>query len=150
MYVTIIDNTNDLSNLSASFQLTDPLGADQFYLGGEDIPLGVALGESVAPFTLIDDHHQSGTLGFAAGSYTGTGASAAIGVTRTAGSYGAVSLNYATTTNGSTAVLGVDYAAAGGLLTFQPTDTNLAFTVTILNNAYNSPVEKTVNLYLTD
>ena len=135
--VTIIENTNSLNNLSANFQLTDPVGVDQFYLGGQNIPLGVALGASSAPLALIDDHHQSGTFGFASPSYTGTGQGAAITVTRTNGSYGNVSLNYATTTNGSTAVLGSDYTAASGTLTFQPTDTNIAFNVPILSSNYN-------------
>ena len=59
-----------------------------------------------------------------------------------------VSLNYATTTNGSTAILGSDYSAASGTLTFQPTDTNLVFNVPILSSNYNNSVEKFVNLSL--
>ena len=123
-------------------------GADLFYLGGQDIPLGVALGASLAPLTLIDDHHQSGTFGFASPTYTGTGQTA-IAVARTNGNYGQVSLNYATTTNGSTAILGSDYNAASGTLTFLSGTTNLAFTVPVLASNYNSSVEKLVNLYLT-
>src|SRR5208283_3449330 len=68
--VNVFENPNSLNNLNAQFQLANPGNADQFYLGGEDIPLGVALGASTAPFTLIDDHHTSGTFGFAASSYT--------------------------------------------------------------------------------
>ena len=145
----IIDSTNSLSNLSAQFKLTDPANADQFYLGGQDIPLGVALGESVAPLTLIDDHLQAGTFGFVSSNYTGVFPSASIGVTRSGvNNSGLVSLNYATTTNGSTAILGSDYNAASGTLTFQPAVTNLSFNVQILNSNYSSSVEKYVNLQL--
>ena len=146
--VNILENTNSLSNLSAQFQVSDPVTSDQFYLGGEDIPLGVALGQSVVPLTLIDDHKQSGAFGFASSSYTGTGQSAAIAVTRTNGTYGVVYLSYATTTNGSTAVLGSDYLANSGTMTFQPSDTNHVFNVTILNSNWVGSVEKTVNLSL--
>jgi uncharacterized delta-60 repeat protein len=146
--VTIFENTNSLNNLNAQFQLTDPIGADQFYLGGEDIPLGVALGESLAPLTLIDDHHTSGTFGFSSSNYVGNGQSASIGVTRTNGTYGVVSMNYATTTNGSTAILNSDYNATGGTLSFQPSDTLKTFNVPILSSNYNSSVEKFVNIQL--
>jgi uncharacterized delta-60 repeat protein len=146
--VDIIDNSNSLNNLSAQFQMSCPPNADQFYLGGDDIPLGVALGESVAPFTLIDDHHVSGTFSFGSSDYIGTGNSASISVTRSNGTYGVVSLNYATTTNGSTAILNSDYAAASGTLTFQPADTGKTFTVPILNSNWTSSAEKIVNLTL--
>ncbi len=59
--VSITDNTDNLNNLNAKFQLSDPV-QDQFYLGGQDIPLGVALGQSTAPFTLIDDHEGAGNF----------------------------------------------------------------------------------------
>ena len=70
---SILDNTNSLNNLNAQFQLSDPLGADQFYLGGAGYPAGGGAGSSLAPLTLIDDHHQSGTFGFASATYTGVG-----------------------------------------------------------------------------
>ncbi len=146
--VNVLENTNSLNNLTAQFQLTDPVNADQFYLGGENIPLGVALGESLAPFTLIDDHKQCGTFGFASSSYTGTGQNASISVSRTNGTYGVVYLSYATTTNGSTAILDSDYSATSGTMTFQPSDTNHTFNVTILNSNWTSSAEKTVNLSL--
>lgn len=149
--LTVTGNTNTLNDLSAQFQLSNP-AADQFYLGGEDIPLGVGLGESSAPLTLIEDRHQSGTFGFAASSYTGTGLNAAIGITRTNGTYGSVSVTYTTTTNGSTAVAGSDYVptrGGKGTVTFLATDTTKSFNVQILSSNYNSSVEKTVNLLLT-
>jgi uncharacterized delta-60 repeat protein len=146
--VNIIENTNSLSNLSAQFQMVDPMDADQFYLGGENIPLGVALGESIAPLTLIDDHHLAGTFGFASSSYTGMGQGAVISIARTNGSYGQVYLSYATTTNGSTAILNSDYTAASGTLTFQPGDLTHTFTVPILTTNSANSAEKIVNLML--
>jgi uncharacterized delta-60 repeat protein len=146
--VTIAGSPNSFNDLNAQFQMANPV-KDQFYLGGEDIPLGVALGESSAPLKIIEDRHQSGTFGFASPSYTGTGLAAPIALTRTNGTYGVVAVSYTTTTNGSTAVAGADYRATSGSVSFQPTDTNKTFNVTILNSNYVSSVEKTVNLLLT-
>jgi len=146
--VNILANTNSLNNLTAQFQMANPLTSDQFYLGGEDTPLGVALGKSIAPLTLIDDHHQSGQFGFTSDNYVGAGLNASIPVNRTNGTYGIVYLSYATTTNGSSAILNNDYLASSGTLTFQPSDTNHTFNVTILSSNSVSPVEKTVNLTL--
>jgi len=146
----IVTNSYNLKNLDARLQLSNPLNEDQFYLGGEDIPLGVALGASAAPLTLIEDRHVCGTFGFALSNYVGTGLSAPIALTRTNGTYGQVTVSYATTTNGSTAVAGVDYTPLyGKSITFQATDTNKSFNVTILSSNNISSVEKTVNLLLT-
>ena len=65
VYLTLTGSEGATKNLNAVFQMSNPAGADEFYLGGEDIPLGVALGEPAAPLVLIDDHHTSGTFGFA-------------------------------------------------------------------------------------
>jgi len=146
--VSIINNPQSSGNLSAQFQLANPSGADQFYLGGQNIPLGVALGESVAPLTIQDTAHSDGVFGFAAASFTATNSSATVGVVRTNSTSGTVQLSYSTTTNGSTAVLGSDYNAAGGTLTFNPGQTTNSFPVAILFNGSISSVEKTVNLQL--
>ncbi len=146
--VNIFETTNSFNNLTAQFQLANPVDADQFYLGGENVPLGVALGESIAPFTIIDDHHNSGTFGFASANFIGNGQSATISVARTNGSYGIVYLSYTTTTNGSTAILNSDYLASSGTMTFQPSDTNHTFNVVILNTNSISATEKLVNLNL--
>ena len=146
--LNILENTNSLNNLTAQFQLASPPNADQLYLGGEDIALGVALGESLAPLTIIDDHHQSGTFGFASPEFIGNGQSATISVARTNGTYGIVYLSYTTTTNGSTAILNSDYLASNGTMTFQPSDTNHTFNVVILNTNSISAAEKIVNLNL--
>jgi hypothetical protein len=53
--VDLPSDTSVAGDLTANFQLANPSLADQFYLGGENIPLGGALGPSVSPFTLVDD-----------------------------------------------------------------------------------------------
>jgi len=145
--VSIINDTSSSGNLSAQFVMANP-GADMFYLGGQLIPMGVALGESVAPLTVVDNLHQDGVFGFASPSYVATNAIVSVVLTRTNGTFGTVQMNYQTTTNGSTAVLNADYRATNGVVTFTPGQTSNAFPVTILNNSYISSLEKTVNVQL--
>lgn len=145
--VSIINNTTSSGNLNATFQMANPSGADQFYLGGQNIPLGVALGTSVAPLTVVDNSHQDGVFGFSAGSFTANSSTAAVGITRTGSSSGTVQLSYTTTTNG-TALVGTDYRATNGLVTFNPGQTNSSFALTILGNGYIASVEKTVGVQL--
>ena len=146
--VSILNNSASSGNLLAQFQLANPGGADQFYLGGQDIPVGVALGAYSVPLTIVDDDRQSGMFGFAAPSYTANGANASIGVVRTNGTYGSVQMNYATVTNGSTAIVSNDYIPASGFITFNDGQPSQSFNVTILQTNNISPVEKTVNLVL--
>ena len=145
--VSIINNASSSGNLSAQFQLANP-GADQFYLGGQNIPLGVALGESLAPLTVVDNSHQDGVFGFASSSYTATNSSVLVNISRTNGTAGTVQVSYQTTTNGNTAVAGTDYIPTNGVLTFTPGQSSNAFPVTIVQNSYVSGQEKTVNLQL--
>ena len=147
--VSVINNKNTSGNLNAQFQLANPSGADQFYLGSENIPVGSALGASAAPFTLIDDNKQSGVFGFRSPTYTATNLSAAIALVRSNGVYGTVSLKYSTS-NG-TAVAGTDYVAiAPANSIFLQGVTSNSFNVTVKNNGliYTNIVEKTVNLRL--
>jgi uncharacterized delta-60 repeat protein len=146
--VTLLNNALASGDQNGQFQLANPSGADQFYLGGQNIPLGLALGRSASPLTIIDDHHDSGAFGFSSPSYTANSSNATINVNRTGGTYGNVSLNYATTTSGSTAILNSDYRAASGTLNFGNGQTNRTFNVQVLNTNYISSVEKTVNLKL--
>ena len=76
-----------------------------FYLGGQLIPLGVALGEPAAPLTIVDNSHQDGVFGFTSSSYTATNSPAVMGISRASSSFGTVQVSYQTTTNG-TAVSG--------------------------------------------
>jgi uncharacterized delta-60 repeat protein len=146
--INIINSSQSSGNLSAGLTLANPVGADQFYLGGQNIPLGTALGISYAPFTIIDNTHQDGTFGFSTGSYTATNTSAVVSVLRTNSSIGTVTVYYQTVTNGSTAVAGTDYQPTSGALIFSPGQTQNNFAVTVVQNSYISAVEKTVSLQL--
>jgi uncharacterized delta-60 repeat protein len=146
--IFIINNTSSSGNLSAQLQLANPADADQFYLGGQNIPLGVALGESQAPLTLIDNTHQDGVFGFASPTFVASNSPTSVTIIRTNGSFGSVQLNYQTTTNGSTAVLNTDYRATNGVLSFASGQTNGSFPVTILNNGSVSAQEKKIAVQL--
>ena len=145
--VSIINNTTTSGNLSAQFQLANP-GADMFYLGGQLIPLGVALGESSAPLTVVDNSHNDGVFGFGSSSYVATNSSASISLVRSNGLSGTVQVYYQTTTAGSTAVAGTDYTPTSGEVTFNPSQSSNSFPVIVLENSYISSQEKTVNLQL--
>jgi uncharacterized delta-60 repeat protein len=149
VFVRVINDTLNHGNLTASFQLANPSGADSFYLGGENIPLAVALGRSVSPLTLIDNNQQAGTFGFAASTFIATNASAAISVLRSNGNYDQVTLNYST--SDGTAVAPGDYIAVPLTpMVFDPGDLGHGFNVTVNDNGYTYTnfFEKTVNLGL--
>ena len=135
----------------AQFQLANPVNADQFFLGGANIPIGEALGRSAAPFTITDDSHKLGTIGFAQAIYTvneGAGV-ATVNVSRTNGSYGTVAVHYTTTSATSTnAVIGQDYWATNGTLTFLAGVTNMTFAVPIIDNTLIQPADRIVGLAL--
>ena len=148
--VSVINNHQTSGNLDAQFQLANPSGANEFYLGGENIPLGSALGPSAAPFTLIDDTENAGVVGFVSPVYTATNIAAVISLVRSNGTYGTLTME-ASTTNG-TALAGIDYNGITNLTVsfLQGVVTN-SFTVTNLPNGLISTnfVEKFLNLYLT-
>ncbi|MGC9943972.1 MAG: Calx-beta domain-containing protein, partial [Verrucomicrobiota bacterium] len=147
--VNIIDNKNTSGNLDAQFQLANPSLSDTFYLGGEEIPVGTALGVSAAPLTLVDDTSAPGTFGFSSPSYVATNLSAAISVVRSNGVFGVVTMKYAT--ENGTALAGTDYVGITNQnLVFSSSQTSNAFNVTIKNDGYITNVEKTVKLSLYD
>src|SRR5665213_1205361 len=149
--VSVIKNPATSGNLSAQFQLANPSCADNFLLGGENIPLGGALGVSSAPYTEIDDTQKPGTFGFSSASFVATNASAHISVLRSNGVAGIISMRYSTT-NG-TAVAGTDYTGiTNQLLTFNQNVTSNGFNVAIKDNGfiYTNIQEKTVNLFLSN
>src|SRR5262249_722497 len=115
-------------------KLSNPTSADIFYLGGENIPVGVALGRSSAPVTLVDPQTHAGVLGFSATNYiVSETTNALVTVVRTNGSAGVVTVKYATA-NG-TATNGIHYRAASGQLTFLPGETNKSFSVPIIDES---------------
>ena len=151
--VTIINNKQSSGNLNAQFQLSNPTGPDQFYLGGQPIPMGGALGVSTAPFTLVDDNKQSGTLGFQSASYIATNLSAAITLVRSNGTFGTVSMRYFVTngTPPNAALAGTDFVAQINVpLTFNQGVVSNNFNVTLINSGliYTNINEKEVNLHL--
>ena len=146
--VSINNNQLTSGNTHAQFQLANPPNADQFFLGGQNIPLGVGLARSVAPFNIADDGRKAGTFGFTSPTYAGS-ANAVISVTRTNGNFnGAPILVDFETSAGSNTVPGVDYFDTSGTLTFNNGETLKTFNVQIVQSNYISAVEKTVNLHL--
>jgi uncharacterized delta-60 repeat protein/uncharacterized repeat protein (TIGR01451 family) len=143
VYISILDNTNAAGNLSFNLALSNPGDNDQFLLGGEKIPLGVGLGLRQASFTIINDQTKPGVLGFSSPTYTIAEAktNALITVTRTGGSDGAVTVQYATASG--TAVAATNYNAVSGRLTFNPGEVTKTFKVPILDDSvvgYNRTV----------
>ena len=115
--VSIIKNKSVSGNLSATFQVANP--SDTFYLGGQPIPVGAALGISSSTLTLVDDTSYPGTFGFTSPTYVATNLSAAISLVRSNGVYGQVSIRYEAT-NG-TAAAGTDYVGlTNKTLSFRP------------------------------
>lgn len=134
---------------NTTFRLSNPTFADTFFLGGENIPLGAALGRSQVGMQVVDDDRLAGVLGFALTNFVvveGAG-QAVITVIRTNGSYGTVSCRYEVVAGG-TATAGVDYQTRSGTLTFLNGVTNQTFTIPILNDSQVEP-DETVFLRLT-
>ncbi|HEY1787979.1 MAG TPA: Calx-beta domain-containing protein, partial [Verrucomicrobiae bacterium] len=147
--VSVINNAQKSGNENAGFQLANPSSDNEFYLGSENIPLGAALGANNAPFTLIDNTSQAGTLSFLSTNYIATNSLANITVVRSNGVFGIVSMR-CFATNG-TAIAGTDYWGVTNFsLQFGAGVTSNAFTVTILANGLVSTnfVEKTISLSL--
>lgn len=152
VYVTLLPDSTVAGNLSANYSLANPTLADQLYLGGEDIPVGGALGISSSPVSLIDNNQKAGTFGFVSSEFIATNSSPVITVVRRDGSFGTISLNYFTTTNG-TALVSTDFVAIPSTtMTFGQNVLTNTFPVSILANgliATNYP-EKSVNLRLSN
>lgn len=99
--------------------------------------------------TGTDAPGQPGTLRFSVAGYSvnENGGTATITVTRTGGSSGSVSVNYATS-NG-TATAGSDYTATSGTLSFADGEMTRTFTIAITNDALLEGNE-TINLTLSN
>jgi uncharacterized delta-60 repeat protein/uncharacterized repeat protein (TIGR01451 family) len=149
VYVGVLEDPATFGNLGLNLNLSYPQINDSFFLGGENIPLGTALGSTTVPMTIVDNKTLNGVIGFSSANYTvnENGANATITVTRTNGSAGLVTVQYATS-NG-TAIAGTtnDYLAVSGRLNFNPGELSKTFSVPIINNTVVAP-DKTVNLRL--
>ena len=142
--IQINNNTNISGNLNANLTLTNPTDAFTL-LGGEETPLGVALGPVAgAPLTIIDDAVRPGTLGFSPTNFNvveGNNATATITVTRTNGSGNQVTVQYSTAngTGAHGATNNTDYTAVTGTLTFGIGVVSQSFTVPIKNVTTSAP-----------
>ena len=124
-------------------------GTESFNLALSSPTAGATLAApSTAIVTIIDDDNADpGTLQFSAGTYTvGEGdGSFLVTVTRTGGSAGAVSVDYATSDGSATA--GSDYTAASGTLEFAAGQVANTFAVPILDDLL-AESDETINLAL--
>lgn len=147
--VGIISNPKNPGDLNAQFQLANP-NLDTFYLGGEEIPLGAALGASSAPFKLIDDTTSPGQFGFKSDNYFITNSPAVITLVRSNGTFGNVKVVYSTTNGTAISGVGKDYVGVtSGSQTFNSGVLATNFNITILNNNSVSNIDKTFNVKLT-
>jgi uncharacterized delta-60 repeat protein/uncharacterized repeat protein (TIGR01451 family) len=161
--INVISNSNP--DVSLNLALTQPKTMDTFFLGGvssasaqgvvnlptvegENIPLGVALGRSLAPLTILHNNQHPGVIGFSSAVFTTNenSGNAVITVARTGGTDGTVTVKYSTSTGG-TAHAGVDYTAKNGTLTFFSGQTSQTFTVPLINNS-SAQADRTVGLTL--
>lgn len=143
LIVTIKNDTIDFGDRNTTLRLGNPTAADQFLLGGENIPLGGALGLSQAPLTIYEDDKLPGVLTFESVNYVVNEnvTNAVITVVRTNGSAGTVTVRIDTTTGGS-ATAGVDYQVRSATLSFAPGQkTNKSFTIPIANDSGVEPDE---------
>jgi hypothetical protein len=129
---------------------------DNLVEGSETVPLvltpngdAVVQDPNSAVLTILDDELPPGALQFSAPTYSigEGGGTATITVSRSGGSAGTVSVNFTTTTDGSTATPGEDYRPVTGVLTFAPGVTTQTFTITILDDGMDEP-DETVGLVL--
>ena len=146
--VSIPHRTGVQGNRTAPFKLDVPSGADVFFLGGENIPLGGALGRTTASLQINEVDSLPGIIGFTSDGYTvnENGTNAVITLTRTNGSAGSVSVVFATA-NG-TAIKNVNYTGVTNTITFGQGVTNKTVLVPILNNSTVQADDLTVLLSL--
>lgn len=133
--VTVLNDNVSQGNRNTTFRLSNPTASDQFLLGGENIPLGGALGFSQSPFTITDDDQSKGTLTLLSANYVVNEnvTNAVVTVIRTNGSYGSVSVSYATVPGGTATA--ADYQSRSGTLVFANGQTNKTFTIPITDDS---------------
>jgi uncharacterized delta-60 repeat protein/uncharacterized repeat protein (TIGR01451 family) len=147
--VNIINNTTASGNRSYNLNLSIPSQADSFFLGGANVPLGLALGpETSTPSLIIDNRNPPGTFSFITTNYTASEAagSVSIMVSRSNGSGDTVTLKYLTQDLPGAPPPGigfarsnVNYFATSGTLTFYPGITNQSFTVGLRDDGHVDP-----------
>ncbi len=143
--VAINNDTTPESNESVNLTLTNPLSPPS---GG----IAILGRQSTAQLTIVDNDFLAGTIAFDPSTYTVSedGGAATITVKRTGGSTGAVSVDYTTSSFGSTAKAGSNYTPKAGTLTWGNGETgSRTFTIDILKDTVT--VQNTaLNLYLSN
>ncbi len=129
--VPIANNTSTEGNRSFNIILSSPTG-------------GTAIGTTSATVTINDDESVpvtgSGSMKFSASSYSATETSGqAIITVNHAGGLGPVSVSYST--NGGTALPGVDYVATSGTLHFAAGETSKTFSIPIYGDSVSDAGE---------
>jgi uncharacterized repeat protein (TIGR01451 family)/uncharacterized delta-60 repeat protein len=145
-----IENSGTPGNVDTQVQLANPSGADQFFLGGQNMPLGNALGASTAPLTIVDDSHTPGVIGFSSANYyvNENAGTATITITRTNGSAGFPSVVVSTVDG--TGHAGSNYVAfSNKRITFQPGEISTNISIKIIDDGVSEPNGLTVGLRLT-
>ncbi|MEO7675496.1 MAG: Calx-beta domain-containing protein, partial [Verrucomicrobiota bacterium] len=130
---------------AGGFDMTDP--DSEFSLGGEHIALEPALGRSSATLSIIDRSRQQAILEFSAPEFviSENATNVQVSVTRTGGSGGSVSVQYATADG--TATKNLDYLPKSGRLDFQDGVTLTNITIGILDSSAVEP-DETFNVRL--
>ncbi len=146
VWLNALNNTNR-GNRFVGLELFAPRST--FLLGGEYIPLGVALGRDGAQVTIVDNNRDYGTLSFTTDNYYARegNTNAYITVTRTGGSDNRVTVKYATSNLGATN--GIHYVGVTNTLVFNAGVTNQTFTVMMKDRAAKEK-NQTVALRLFD
>ncbi len=147
--VLTIKNSGVPGDVATKVQLANPSGADQFFLGGQNMPLGNALGASVAPLQIVDDNQNAGVISFASTNFyvNEDGTNATIIITRANGSAGFPSVMLSTT-NG-TGSNGLNYVTYSKRLSFAPGVTSITNReIRILDDSVRQPNGLTVGLRL--
>jgi hypothetical protein len=137
--IGILDDTEYEGDETVNLSLSNPLGG-----AGLESP-------STAVLTITEDDPVPpvGSLEFSAPTYTvaENGVTASITVTRVGGSFGTVTVDYAT--SDGTASAGADYTAVIGTLSFADDVTSQTFTIDILDDTQYEG-DETVNLSLSN
>jgi CSLREA domain-containing protein len=143
-YVGSTAATTDAAG-SASFaaSFTTPASGQVFTATATD-----AAGNT-SEFSVCYEANAPGTVQFTAAAFdvAESKGAATVVVTRTLGTAGAASVDYAT--SDGTAAAGADYTPASGTLNFAPGEATKTFNVTVLNDALNEDME-TVQLTLSN
>ena len=160
--IAVSDDANSLAVdplLTSATDLHLGVGSPMLNAGSPVAGVTVDIDGDPRPLTTPDigaDEIVAGTLAFSSATYSDgeSAGTTTITVTRTGGSTGIVSIDYATVAGGSAtggAACGgtVDYVDASGTLTFVDSDVSESFTVTLCPDALNEANE-TVNLALTN